>query len=55
MQFRIYILPFINTLKIVLSQFKETYMLIMEYPYIRGEKNYQIILKSPHETFYMHT
>ena len=33
----IYFLYFINTLKIVLSKFKESYMMIMDYPSIRGE------------------
>ena len=26
-----------NSIKIVLSKFKKTYMLLMDYPYIRGE------------------
>ena len=37
-QHRVYFLSFINSLKIVLSQFSETYMLLMEYISIRGEE-----------------
>ena len=34
---RVYLISFINSLKIVLSQFSETYMLLVDYPSIRGE------------------
>ena len=37
-QLRFYDLSFMNSLKIVLSQFSETYMLLMDYPSIRGRK-----------------
>ena len=33
---RVYFIPFMNSLKMVLSKFTETYMLLMEYPSIRG-------------------
>ena len=32
----VYLLSFINSLKILLDQFSEAYMLLMDYPYIRG-------------------
>ena len=38
LQCRVYLLSLINSIKTVLSLFKETYMLIMDYPYIR--RNY---------------
>ena len=53
LQQRVYFLYFMNSLKIVLSTFSETYMLLMDYPSIRGEK-YQIMLKIPLGTFCMH-
>ena len=34
---RVHFLPFMNSLKYFLSQFSEIYMLLMDYPYIRGE------------------
>ena len=38
LQRRVYFLSFINSPKIVLSIFSETYTLLMDYPYIRGEE-----------------
>ena len=38
LQCRVYFLFFMNSLKIVLSPFSETYMLLMDYPSIRGEE-----------------
>ena len=49
----VYFLSFIYSLKIVLSPFSVTCMLLMDYPSIRGDK-YQIMLKIPHGPFYMH-
>ena len=37
LQRRVYLLNFMNTIKIVLSKFKQTFMLIMEYSSIKGE------------------
>ena len=37
LQFRVYLLKFINSIKIVLSTFNQTCMLLMEYPSIEGE------------------
>ena len=34
---QVYLLSFTNSIKIVLSTFSETYMLPMDYPFIRGE------------------
>ena len=36
LQRRVYFPSFVNSLKIVLSQFKETYIVLMEYASIRG-------------------
>ena len=35
---QVYLLSFIHSLKIVLSQISGTFMLLMDYPYIRGEE-----------------
>ena len=37
LQRRVYFPSFVNSLKIVLSKFKETYRVLMDYPSIRGE------------------
>ena len=37
LQFRVYLLKFINSIKILLSTFNQTCMLLMEYPSIEGE------------------
>ena len=37
LQCRVYLLNFMNDLKIILSQLKQTCMLLMDYLYIRGE------------------
>ena len=36
LQLRVYLISFMNSLKIILSQFSEKYMLLMDYPSIRG-------------------
>ena len=38
LNFRVYFLSLLNSLKIALSKFSETYMLIADYPFIRGEE-----------------
>ena len=50
---QVYFLSFMNSLNFFLSQFKETYILSMEYPSIRGEY-FPDYAKNPHGTFCMH-
>ena len=38
LQHRVYLLSFMNSLKIVLSKFSEAYMLLMEYPFVGEEE-----------------
>ena len=54
LQRRFYLLSFMNLLKFVLSQFKETYMLITENPSIRGEDLPDYSKKATWKLLYAH-